>query len=120
MEQILLCQIREEDARQIRRLAAAKKIRVRELESGRTGGRLADLFRGEAKPSAETLPEESLLLFCEVTDKHFDKLLFELRSKKIQVDYKAVVTPVNQQWTLSRLYTELKNERLQMERMNNR
>ena len=120
MEQILLCQIREEDARQIRRLAAAKKIRVRELEPGRTGGRLADLFRGEAEPSAEVLPVESLLVFSDVTDKHFDKLLFELRSKKIQVDYKAVVTPVNQQWTLSRLYTELKNERLQMERMNNR
>jgi len=54
------------------------------------------------------------MLFCDVTEKHFDKLLFEMRMKNVSVDYKAVLTPSNRQWTIPQLLRELERERSQI------
>ncbi len=111
--------------REIRRLAEPKKIRVITVDVSDyalTLGELAERKKGNTAsgteesagrdvPQSGTLPAESLMLFCDVSGKHFDRLLFELRSQKIQVDYKAVLTKYNRNWTVARLYAELERER---------
>lgn len=53
---------------------------------------------------------ESLIIFCNVPEKKFDKILFKLRQSKISVDYKAALTPTNSKWTVKRLLIELERE----------
>ena len=54
--------------------------------------------------------KDSLLIFCDVPEKKFDKILFKLRQSKISVDYKAILTPTNSKWTVKRLMLELERE----------
>ena len=54
--------------------------------------------------------KESLIVFCDVPEKKFDKILFKLRQSKISVDYKAMLTPTNSKWTVKRLMIELERE----------
>lgn len=54
--------------------------------------------------------KESLIVFCDVSEKKFDKILFKLRQSKISVDYKAILTPTNSKWTVKRLMLELERE----------
>lgn len=51
------------------------------------------------------------MVFCGVNEKHFDKILFELRRKQIPVDYKAVLTPSNRKWSVLMLMLELTKEK---------
>ncbi len=118
MEKIMLFQVPEHAASKIRRLAAGKKIRVVPVERKDWGVSLGDLAAGNAgsklpQPPPGSLPEGSLMVFCQVSQKHFDKLLFEMRDKKIPVDFKAVLTETNRHWTVSKLYEELARERRQ-------
>lgn len=53
----------------------------------------------------------SLLVLCGLRDKRLDKVLFELRRADIPIDYKAVLTPSNQEWTVPELMKELQRER---------
>lgn len=118
MERIILFQTNKTTENRIRRLTSAKKISLVILERNCAAGTMAELAEGKGKgplSALEQLPEESLMVFCDVTEKHFDKLLFEMRSKKIQIDYKAVLTPVNCHWTLPQLMRELQNERQQIQ-----
>ena len=54
--------------------------------------------------------KESLIIFCDVPDKKFDKILFKLRQAKISVDYKAVLTNTSSKWSVKRLFIELERE----------
>lgn len=65
-------------------------------------------------PAAQTLP--SCLVLCGLRDKRLDKVLFELRRADIPIDYKAVLTPSNQEWTVPELMKELQRERQAMGR----
>lgn len=60
-------------------------------------------------PAAQTPP--SCLVLCGLRDKRLDKVLFELRRADIPIDYKAVLTPSNQGWTVPELMKELQRER---------
>lgn len=60
-------------------------------------------------PDAKTPP--SCLVLCGLRDKRLDKVLFELRRADIPIDYKAVLTPSNQEWTVPELMKELQRER---------
>lgn len=60
-------------------------------------------------PAAQTLP--SCLVLCGLRDKRLDKVLFELRRADIPIEYKAVLTPSNQEWTVPELMKELQRER---------
>lgn len=46
-------------------------------------------------PAVQTPP--SLLILCGLRDKRLDKVLFELRRADIPIDYKAILTPSNQE-----------------------
>lgn len=65
-------------------------------------------------PAAQTPP--SCLVLCGLRDKRLDKVLFELRRADIPIDYKAVLTPSNQEWTVPKLMKELQRERQAMGR----
>ena len=59
--------------------------------------------------------DKSIVIFCDVTQKHLDKLLFGIRNNNLNVDYKAVMTKTNKLWTLNKILyhmeIEKKNER---------
>lgn len=65
-------------------------------------------------PAAQTLP--SCLVLCGLRDKRLDKVLFELRRADIPIEYKAVLTSSNQEWTVPELMKELQRERQAMGR----
>lgn len=65
-------------------------------------------------PDAQTPP--SCLVLCGLRDKRLDKVLFELRRADIPIEYKAVLTPSNQEWTVPELMKELQRERQAMGR----
>lgn len=113
MEKILAFQTKEIEA--VRKIAGPLRIRVVEIlpedfrqpienltGTGTTGK--AEAFTGKA-------PGESLLLFCGLTEKHLDKVLQGLKQKKIQIDYKAVLTDTNKKWSVLKLYLELEKEK---------
>ena len=53
------------------------------------------------------------VIFCDVTDKHMDKLLFEMRTGNSEVDYKAVKTKTNSQWTITRILAQMEKESME-------
>ena len=57
------------------------------------------------------LPSDSILIFCDLSEKHLNRMLFELKSRKVQIDLKAILTPTNRKWTLRQLHDELERER---------
>jgi hypothetical protein len=65
-------------------------------------------------PAAQAPP--SCLVLCGLRDKRLDKVLFELRRADIPIEYKAVLTPSNQKWTVPELMKELQRERQAMGR----
>lgn len=65
-------------------------------------------------PAAQTPP--GCLVLCGLRDKRLDKVLFELRRADIPIEYKAVLTPSNQKWTVPELMKELQRERQAMGR----
>lgn len=69
----------------------------------------------DAGASAAPTPP-SLLVLCGLRDKRLDKVLFELRRADIPIDYKAILTPSNQEWTVPELMKELQRERQAMGR----
>lgn len=117
MEKILLVQVGASETSQIKKLAENKGIRVISASEKSAGCRMEELVMGKSREAGSDrkeagLPKHSLMVFCDVSDKHFEKLLFEMRSKKIAIDYKAVLTETNRNWTLERLYMELEKERI--------
>lgn len=66
--------------------------------------------------ASDTPTPPSLLVLCGLRDKRLDKALFELRRVDIPIDYKAILTPSNQEWTVPELMKELQRERQAMGR----
>ena len=64
-----------------------------------------DIFYNEAKAG--------IVIFCNVTDKHMDKLLFELRNGSSKADYKA---KTNSQWTITRILAQMERESMEYRR----
>ena len=62
--------------------------------------------------------KESLVIFCDVTDKHMDRLLFEMRQKNTGVTFKAVLTDANKKWNISQMVVEMRRERFEYMRRN--
>lgn len=61
---------------------------------------------------------ESMLIFCDVSEKHMDKLLFEIKHRSINITYKAILTPTNSRWTLREMLIQMRRERFEYMRMN--
>ena len=120
MEKILAFHLSDTELRELKRCTGALKMRVEAIAPEdylQTLGNLAK-NRKNALTSAYTgeLPQESLLVFCDFTEKRMDKLLLSLRRNRLLIDYKAVLTPTNSQWNVLRLLLELRSERLSFEK----
>ncbi len=118
MEKVILFQI--ENRKEISALASNMKIRVIEAQKRQYNCPLSLIAEGVESPffapyEGEGLPG-SMLVFCDVTEKHLDRFLFGLRQKGNPVDYKAVLTPINRNWTPQQLYYMLERERNSMEK----
>ena len=122
MEKILIYQVKEKEA--VKQLLAPMKmidsgdkmkIRLEEIKTTDLRQSIGDLAEGKKNvltaPFTGSAPQESLMVFCGVNEKHFDKILFELRRKQIPVDYKAVLTPSNRKWSVLMLMLELTKEK---------
>lgn len=113
MEKILLFQSNQATA--IRKLVAPLKIKVVEVnpeQYGHTLGCIAGFTKEEELIKFEgQLPQESLLVFCYVSSKKLDQVLSKMRTHKIPMSYKAILTPVNMTWQVSHMYLEMEKEK---------
>ena len=113
MEKILTYNLK--DTAKIKRAADAMHIRVEEIAPCGLRQSVGSLAEGKkaalVAPFEGTVPTESLLVFCNISGKHMDRLLFTFRQMQITVDYKAVLTPTNQNWTVLMLLVELGREK---------
>ena len=80
------------------------------IAPGQLSRRVAELDK-PAPAGSFAGPAESLLLLEDVEETTLRAMLAALREKGVQIDYKAVVTPHNRQWTVLELLEELKRER---------
>lgn len=122
MEKLICYQI--ENTREIERLASNMKIRVikadaamyNEMLDSIVNGKISSInsnFSASISPlvAADKLPSDSILIFCDLSEKHLNRMLFELKSRKVQIDFKAILTPTNRKWTLRQLHAELEREK---------
>ena len=109
MEKILIYQVKEKEA--VKQLLAPMKIRLEEIEATDLRQSIGDLAEEKKNVLKAPFTGSALMVFCGVNEKHFDKILFELRRKQIPVDYKAVLTPSNRKWSVLMLMLELTKEK---------
>ena len=132
MEKVLTIACSQAQMDEIRKTAAEMKIRVQEVSQRQMNQTLEEILKGtsgEGKTAQEETGElegtsadgtNSLLIFNELTEKHFDRFLAKLREVKAGITYKAVVTPTNRTWNLQKLYVNMEMEKRQFEEMRNR
>ena len=114
MESIILYNVCE--AAKIQRLASKSFIKCIITGKDSLGKTIEMIAQSGGKSLAEDAPADgtdSLVIFCGLTQKHLDKLLFEIRQQNINVDFKAVMTPSNKKWTLDFMLREMKKERFE-------
>lgn len=115
MEKLLVFHLDDNNFKKLKQVTGALKIRVEEVPSSdylkplemianKTASPLIQPFSGE-------VPSESLIVFCDFTEKKMDKLLAALRRDQIAIDYKAVLTPTNKKWNVMRMYLEMQSEK---------
>lgn len=115
MEKLFLFHCSELTEFKIRQAAASLKIpccAVPDTDYSKTLGTIA-----AGKPSplitpyTKPVPPESLLLLCGLTDKRLDRLLAALKRNDANVDFKAILTPTNESWTVLKLLLEMHREK---------
>lgn len=121
-EKILLYNVKE--PQDIIKVASNMRIAsgfINESDSYKTLAELAAEVKGiPSDVAGYHLQEdkESLVIFCDVTDKHMDRLLFEMRQKNTGVTFKAVLTDANKKWNISQMLVEMRRERFEYMRRN--
>lgn len=117
MEKILLFGTGEAETKIIKKLADNMRIQIREVLPSEYEFTIKQIMSAKCAVSGVQNKSDndnnisSLILFCELSDKHLDKFLFELRRQKVQVDYKAVLTPSNVNWTVKHLFAHMVMEK---------
>ena len=115
MEKLLVFHLDDNNFKKLKQVTGTLKIRVEEVPSSdylkplemivnKTASPLIQPFSGE-------VPSESLIVFCDFTEKKMDKLLAALHRDQIAIDYKAVLTPTNKKWNVMRMYLEMQAEK---------
>ena len=111
-EKILLYNVKE--PQDIIKVASNMRIAsgfINESDSYKTLAELAAEVKGIPSDVAgyhSQEDKESLVIFCDVTDKHMDRLLFEMRQKNTGVTFKAVLTDANKKWNISQMLVEMR------------
>lgn len=121
-EKILLYNVKE--PQDIIKVASNMRIAsgfINESDSYKTLAELAAEVKGIPSDVAgyhSQEDKESLVIFCDVTDKHMDRLLFKMRQKNTGVTFKAVLTDANKKWSISQMLVEMRRERFEYMRRN--
>ena len=141
-EKLLIFHFNDTELKKIKQIAINQKIQFRlvdDLEYGKTLEQIANSAAPAAglataggavsgatntpmsgvignEPSATGVPEESMLVLCDFSEKRMDKLLAALRKSQVQVDYKAILTPTNRKWNVMRLLLEMRTEKAAYEK----
>lgn len=121
-EKILLYNVKE--PQDIIKVASNMRIAsgfINESDSYKTLAELAAEVKGIPSDVAgyhSQEDKESLVIFCDVKDKHMDRLLFEMRQKNTGVTFKAVLTDANKKWNISQMLVEMRRERFEYMRRN--
>lgn len=112
MEKLLLIQITPEDA--ILNLAQRMHIRTVSVSPNdykKSIGQLAGFPDQTATHTSDgTGLDGSMLIFCDVKERHQNQILEKLRTMDVSITYKAILTPTNRHWTVIQLYDELHRE----------
>lgn len=119
MEKILLFGTKPADTLLVKKLADNMRIAVQEVPVSLYDCTIEQLLAVKGAgiiDGAQEKAQDCMLLFCDVTEKHLDKFLFELRNKQSSIDYKAVLTPTNRTWNVRRLSAHMAMERMSHER----
>lgn len=120
MEKILLFGTDDLEYIKIKQIASRMKIKCERIELLYHCCTLGSIESGAYKNTPISIPpssvpplqvSESLLVMCDFSDKRMDKLLFELRRSDTGIDFKAVLTPTNKEWTISHLLLEMHREK---------
>lgn len=115
MEKLLLFHCPVSEQCKIKQAAANLKIPcepVPDADYRQTLGALASGKRDPlTAPYTDSVPQTSLLVLCRLSDKRMDRLLFELKKARVSVDFKAVLTPTNQNWSVLKLLLEMHREK---------
>ena len=140
MEKLLLIHSTKEIQLQVKNVASRLKLaldiipeeyygcHLRELAAGKYAQNPPDTVASDSTVAEGTIPSgsaategtvpapaaqapPSCLVLCGLRDKRLDKVLFELRRADIPIEYKAVLTQSNQEWTVPELMKELQRER---------
>lgn len=112
MNNLLMYNIPPEKARRIKAIALQLGFRIRVVkpeEYGQSVGCLAGLPETKVQGGAEPFAEEMLVL-CGVEGPAFHSFLAQLRSKKVPVTLKAVLTEHNAAWSSSKLHASISQE----------
>ena len=123
MEKLLLYNVK--NPQDIIKMASNMRIVcgfINESDADKTLAELASGVRGISLSDAAEFHspdnKESLVIFCDVTDKHMDKLLFEMRQKSFDVSFKAVLTDTNKKWNVKQMLVEMRREKFEYMRRN--
>lgn len=113
MEKVILFNVSCKE--EIKKLLAPMHLQITEADVLQYNDTLKNIANGKtdilkSNPFTGKTPGDSLILFCGISSKKLDKILFKLRSNNIQATYKAVLTPSNSGWTVRQLLFELAKE----------
>lgn len=121
MEKILAIACSEVQIEILKKITGDMKIRLQRVPEKDTDHTLEEILNSgsDEKVSGEEVSdgENSLVIFCDLTEKHLDHVLARLREKKAGLCYKAVLTPTNRKWNLQKLYINMEMEKKQFEQM---
>ncbi|MDD5934578.1 MAG: DUF3783 domain-containing protein [Clostridiales bacterium] len=111
MKKILLFQV--DQPMNVKLALATMKLRVEVIPIDRFNQKVGNLVSGtyeEMTPYEGEKPDGSLLLMSGFTNSEVDQVLYRLRNKKVDIKFKAVLTSVNRDWDVPKLFTEMERE----------
>lgn len=112
MEKIFLFGTDEPTSGYIAKIAGNMRIKTSSVPFDLYENTIGDIIDKKAAPAnCSDVPEESLILFCDVSEKHLDSVIAKLRQSPYNVDYKAVLTGKNRTWSVKKLFFAMEQER---------
>lgn len=120
-ETILLFNIQDKKrARDLQMIGMSLRIRVRMIKKEEYLQPIGVLAGMQEPGKVDTAYEgeelaDEMMVFAGITGSHLDQILFMMRKKGMKrIDYKAVLTETNRQWTVPELFAELEKEHAAM------
>ena len=98
----------------LRQIFAMLRVRMRPVQPDRYHLTLLELARGEGEAVESTVEamEEKMLVFCGMNQAFLTQVLEVIRLSKLpEIDFKAVLTVENQNWTSLQLRDHLREEK---------